>query len=80
MRFVLLFSLVLSTPVVAQVYRWVDARGTVHYSNETPPPGIKAQKIDIDAQPGAPVTESAAATPKAPKGLDFASTCPSGAA
>ena len=102
MRLVLLLCLLLSTPALAQVYRWVDARGTVHYSNEPPPPGAKAQKVDIDAQPGAPVTESAecytvrcqgerleqrlvrreqiearlaaeraAATPKAPKGLDF---------
>jgi Domain of unknown function (DUF4124) len=42
----------------AQVYRWVDAKGTVHYSNEVPPAGVRATKVDIDAQPGAPVTES----------------------
>ena len=36
----------------AQVYRWVDAGGRVHYSNDTPPPGAKATKLDIDAKPG----------------------------
>ena len=24
--------------VAADVYRWVDEKGTVHYSNEAPPP------------------------------------------
>lgn len=36
----------------AQVYRWVDAKGRVHYSNDTPPPGAKAAKLDIEAKPG----------------------------
>jgi hypothetical protein len=43
----------------AEVYRWVDEKGTVHYSNEAPPAGAKATKIDIDTEPRAPVTESA---------------------
>lgn len=43
----------------AEVYRWVDAAGTVHYSNEAPPAGIQASKVNIDAEPRAPVTESA---------------------
>lgn len=40
------------------MYRWVDERGTVHYSNGTPPPGAKAKVIDIDARPGAPSPDS----------------------
>jgi hypothetical protein len=86
----------------AQVYRWVDAKGTVNYSNEAPPPGVKAAKVDIGAPAGTPSAESvecytvrcqgerleqrlarreetearsvaqrAAATPRAPRGLDF---------
>ena len=43
----------------ADVYRWVDEKGTVHYSNETPPSGVKATKVDIEAEPRAPVAESA---------------------
>ncbi len=32
---------------VAQVYRWVDAEGVTHLSSEKPPPGVKAERIDI---------------------------------
>jgi hypothetical protein len=42
----------------AQVYRWVDKAGTVHYSNETPPQGVKAATLPIDARPGAPSPDS----------------------
>jgi hypothetical protein len=42
----------------AEVYRWVDERGTVHYSNGTPPAGVRADKVDVDAEPRAPVAES----------------------
>lgn len=31
----------------AQVYRWVDADGVTHLSSEKPPPGVKAERIDI---------------------------------
>jgi hypothetical protein len=43
----------------AEVYRWVDEKGTVHYSNAAPPAGTKAATVDIDANPGAPAPESA---------------------
>jgi hypothetical protein len=59
-RLVLVTLLVLAASSAAgQVYRWVDERGTVHYSNEAPPPGIKATTVNIEADPRAPVTESA---------------------
>lgn len=45
-------------PATAQVYRWVDAKGTVNYSNEAPPTGTRATKVDIGAQPGAAASES----------------------
>jgi hypothetical protein len=53
---IVLFALPASA---ADVYRWVDEKGTVHYSNETPPKGVKATKVDIDAEPRAPVSEGA---------------------
>jgi hypothetical protein len=60
MRFAALFLLFVACSLAqAQVYRWVDEKGTVHYSNATPPPGVKAVTVDIDAKPGAPSTESA---------------------
>ena len=50
--------LLLALPAVAaDVYRWVDEKGTVHYSNEAPPKGVKATKVDVEAEPRAPVNE-----------------------
>ena len=57
-RFLLLGVLLLATPVMAQVYRWVDEKGTVHYSNATPPPGVKAKVVDPDGKPGTPSADS----------------------
>lgn len=54
----LLTALLAAPPAWAQVYRWVDQKGTVNYSNETPPPGVKAVKVDIEAQPGLPSADS----------------------
>lgn len=53
--FVLIF---LAGAAHAQVYRWVDAKGTVHYSSSPPPSGVKATKLDIDVQPGPPAADS----------------------
>lgn len=59
-RVLLLASLLLvATPVMAQVYRWVDEKGTVHYSNSTPPAGAKFTIIDRDAKAGPPSPDSA---------------------
>jgi hypothetical protein len=54
MRFFLLLLAATSWPADAQVYRWTDANGTVHYSNAAPPAGVKAVTVDIEAKPGAP--------------------------
>lgn len=60
MRFAALLLLFVTCSLAhAQVYRWVDVKGTVHYSNATPPAGVKAVTVDIDTKPGAPSTESA---------------------
>ncbi|HEX6267832.1 MAG TPA: DUF4124 domain-containing protein [Burkholderiales bacterium] len=58
MRIVLLVMLLLSFGASAQVYRWVDDRGRVHYSNATPPPGVRASTVNIDARPGPPAPET----------------------
>ena len=57
-RLLLLGLLLAATPVMAQVYRWVDEKGTVHYSNAAPPAGVKATVVDPDGKPGAPSAES----------------------
>src|SRR5215831_8447239 len=60
MRSVLYLVLVLvaAPAAAADVYRWVDEKGTVHYSNEAPPKGFKSTTVEIDAEPRAPVADS----------------------
>lgn len=58
MRLLPILLLLCAATVDAQVYRWVDAKGTVHYSSSPPPAGVKATKLDIDTQPGAPAPDS----------------------
>ncbi|HYI85868.1 MAG TPA: DUF4124 domain-containing protein, partial [Burkholderiales bacterium] len=48
--------LLVATPVMAQVYRWVDEKGTVHYSNATPPAAVKFTIIDRGWQGARPAT------------------------
>lgn len=43
----------------AQVYRWVDEKGTVNYSNSAPPKGVRSTVVDPDARAGPPSPESA---------------------
>jgi hypothetical protein len=50
--------LIFATSVSAQVYRWVDEKGTVHYSNAKPRAGVKAVVVDPNAKPGPPSPES----------------------
>jgi hypothetical protein len=58
MKFLWLILLLVALPAAAQVYRWVDAKGTVHYSNAKPPAGVTATVVDADAKPGKPSPES----------------------
>lgn len=59
MRTIVVALLMLPLLCQAQVYRWTDARGTVHYSNSPPPQGVKATRLDIEAQPGPGASQSA---------------------
>jgi hypothetical protein len=60
MRLPLLLALLFAAvPVAAQqIYRWVDAKGTTHYSQETPPAGVKAVPVDIRAEEGPPAPDT----------------------
>jgi hypothetical protein len=58
-RFFPAMLLLLASAAHADVYRWVDAKGTVHYSDEAPGDGTKATVVDIDAKPGAPAPDTA---------------------
>ncbi|HEU4353820.1 MAG TPA: DUF4124 domain-containing protein [Burkholderiales bacterium] len=60
MRSALFLAFLLSaTGASAQIYRWVDDKGTVHYSNSSPPIGVKATVFDTDAKAGPPSPDSA---------------------
>jgi hypothetical protein len=52
MRWLALLFVAFSACAGAQVYRWVDAKGTVHYSSEKPPADVKATELNIDAKAG----------------------------
>ena len=43
----LVLALLVSAGASAQVYRWVDDEGVTHLSSEKPPPGVKAERIDV---------------------------------
>jgi hypothetical protein len=52
-RFLIALCLVLASPAVAaEIYRWVDEKGVVHYSG-SPPADVKATKIDGRREPRA---------------------------
>ena len=42
----------------AQIYRWTDAEGRVHFSNTAPPPGVNAAVVDPNAKEAPPGAES----------------------
>ncbi len=53
----------------AQMYRWVDKDGRVHYTATPPPPGVKARTLQAPAA-AVPADEAAkdAAAKDAPRG------------
>ena len=47
-RFLFVIALLgVSISASADIYKWVDANGKVHYSN-TPPPDVKGNKVKLD--------------------------------
>jgi hypothetical protein len=73
---VLLGGLLSANLYAASAYKWVDAEGNVQYSQQPPPPGVKAEEMklpaapppaaaDANAQP-APAAENAEAPKPAP--------------
>jgi hypothetical protein len=59
MRTLLLIALLCASATAsAQIYRWVDEKGRVNYSNWTPDPGVAATVVDPDAKAGPPSPDS----------------------
>ena len=63
---VLLIGLLLSTAAAAQQYKWVDQNGKTQYG-DTPPPGVKAQRLKAPTGPAAPAPSAAAKGDKGAK-------------
>jgi hypothetical protein len=64
-----LFALVLLlvAPLVsAQVYKWVDAKGTTHFSESPPPVGTKYSQVNVATSDGDAASSSSAAAPATP--------------
>lgn len=43
--------LLAAVPAAAELYKWTDAEGKVHFSDQPPPPGVKAP---VTVKPGRP--------------------------
>ena len=64
-------ALCVALPASAQMYKWVDANGKVHYSDKPPPSNIKTEKLHEPARPISPPAANEAkgrATNEAVKG------------
>ncbi|MBY0475360.1 MAG: DUF4124 domain-containing protein [Nitrosomonas sp.] len=47
-------ALLFSTSVSAQIYKWVDETGKIHYTDQPPPPGVntqQGQQLNINTAP-----------------------------
>jgi len=60
---VVLFSLLLSLPVAAELNKWVDAQGNVVYSDMPPPAAVKSETLRATSAPEANRTNPVPETP-----------------
>ncbi|XZG69289.1 DUF4124 domain-containing protein [Chitinibacteraceae bacterium HSL-7] len=56
---------VLALPAAAQIYKWKDAAGNTHYSDQPPPAGAKAKAIETKELPVSSLQTKKAETPAA---------------
>ena len=56
----MVFTALLHLPALAQVYKWVDEKGNVHYSDR--PQNLDAEQLDIVLAPPSDAVEDAAAS------------------
>jgi hypothetical protein len=66
-------TLCLALPAAAQMYKWVDSNGKIHYSDKPPPGNVKTEKLRTPAQPA---SAPAASAPKDGAQKDTAKTGP----
>lgn len=57
--FLVALALLLLAPLAsAQVYKWIDDKGTVHFSQTPPPPGVKYQVMHMASDTGSSATST----------------------
>lgn len=62
-------ALCLALPATAQMYKWVDSSGQVHYSDKPPPGNTKTETLRAPAQPAStPAASTGAQKDKAKTG------------
>lgn len=69
-KFLLILLMLVSTTAFAELSKWVDADGKVHYSDQPPPANVKAKTLHVTSDAAAPMSASgvaAASAPVAPK-------------
>jgi hypothetical protein len=54
-------ALCAALPAYAQLYKWVDSSGKVHYSDKPPPGNVKTEKLRPPARPPSPPAAGASA-------------------
>lgn len=54
-------ALCAALPAYAQLYKWVDSNGKVHYSDKPPPSNVKTEKLRPPARPSSPPAAGASA-------------------
>lgn len=57
-RYLPVCLLLLSFSAHSALHKWVDADGNVHYSDETPPANVKAQRLKAQSAPAAATSSS----------------------
>jgi hypothetical protein len=57
---ILAVMLAFAATAFAQMYRWVDKDGRVHYTATPPPPGVTSRTLRAPAAPAAPAADDAA--------------------
>lgn len=61
-RLSIALALLLVAPLAcAQVYKWTDAHGTIHYSESPPPTGTKYSQVSVNTGTSAPAGDNVSA-------------------
>ena len=54
LRYGLIAMIAITFPAAADIYKWVDEKGDVHYSDQPPPPGGKLEQHVKESKPAQP--------------------------